>query len=44
MHVFTLKPPLDLAEREAKRAAEEKAAFDKRRAEWMAKQPKPEKP
>lgn len=44
MHVFVVAPPADLAEREAKRQAEAKAAFDKRRAEWPAKQPQPKKP
>jgi uncharacterized protein YcnI len=44
LHVFTLAAPSDFAEREAKRAADAKAAFDRKRAEWLAKQPKVEKP
>lgn len=40
-HVFTLvSPPPEV---EAKIAAEKRAEFEKKRAEWLAKQPKPER-
>ena len=44
--VFTLTPPSDgvFAAIEAKRAVAVKEAFEKKRAEWLAKQPKVEKP
>lgn len=44
LHVFTLSPPEDLAEQEAKLAAEKKAAFALRRAEWLREQRNSGKP